>query len=131
MGREIKKEIGDKANHGTYDFYGVIFYEELADGEKLTQKNVTVFADGQIDRSPCGSGTCARLALLLNQGKVSKTKKLSHHSIVNTIFDGGILEDYVEDGKRVCIPYVTATANLTGQHKFYIDESDPVCFLFR
>ena len=91
MGREIKKEIGDRANHGTYDLYGVIFYEELADGEKLTQKNVTVFADGQIDRSPCGSGTCARLALLLNAGRVSKIKKLSHHSIVNTIFDGGIL----------------------------------------
>ena len=43
--------------------YGVIFWQD--EGEHpLTQRNVTVFADGEVDRSPCGSGTSARLALL-------------------------------------------------------------------
>ena len=45
------------------DIYGVIFWQEEGDNP-LTQRNVTVFADGEVDRSPCGSGTSARLALL-------------------------------------------------------------------
>src|SRR5690606_23872342 len=61
--------------------YGVIFHDEL-DGA-ARQRNVTVFADGEVDRSPCGSGTAARLALLHEDGLRGP---LRHESIVGTAF---------------------------------------------
>ena len=53
------------------DVYGVIFWQQEA-SEPLTQRNVTVFADGEVDRSPCGSGTSARLALLDAAGRLPR-----------------------------------------------------------
>ena len=52
------------------DVYGVIFWQHEGDGPPLVQRNVTVFADGEVDRSPCGSGTSARLALLDAEGRL-------------------------------------------------------------
>ncbi|KAI1094452.1 hypothetical protein F5B19DRAFT_58599 [Rostrohypoxylon terebratum] len=66
IAREIKASLGKRAHYGSYDCYGVIFFDEEevdADGT-VRQRKVTVFADGQIDRSPCGSGTSARLVVL-------------------------------------------------------------------
>src|SRR5436190_1604485 len=67
LGRRIKREV--EAAHAIVhpgepelrDVYGVIFYRR--EGERI-QRNVTIFADGEVDRSPCGSGTTARLAIL-------------------------------------------------------------------
>src|SRR6185503_18299783 len=69
--------------------YGVIFWEpvEAPDGEPRTQRNVTVFADGEVDRSPCGSGTSARLAILHERGEVGVGETLRHRSIVDSVFD--------------------------------------------
>ncbi|HXG75295.1 MAG TPA: proline racemase family protein, partial [Gaiellaceae bacterium] len=69
LGRELKAAL--EAEHELVhplvpelrDLYGVVFWQEEGEGP-LTQRNVTVFADGEVDRSPCGSGTSARLALL-------------------------------------------------------------------
>src|SRR5687767_8005762 len=67
--------------------YGVIFWEPLepdhATGTK-TQRNVTVFADGEVDRSPCGSGTSARLAILHDRGEIDLGETLRHRSIVDS-----------------------------------------------
>ena len=73
LGRELKRELEawqdvvHPLEPELRDVYGVIFWQE--EGESpLTQRNVTVFADGEVDRSPCGSGTSARLALLDRYG---------------------------------------------------------------
>ena len=69
LGRRLKREVEEwqdvvhPLEPELRDIYGVIFWQE-EDGNPLTQRNVTVFADGEVDRSPCGSGTSARLALL-------------------------------------------------------------------
>ncbi|KAK1690094.1 hypothetical protein BDP55DRAFT_388760 [Colletotrichum godetiae] len=133
LGREIKASIGDKANYGTYDLYGVIFYNEEGDvnneQDEVKQRNVTVFADGQIDRSPCGSGTCARLAVLLAQGRIAAGRsKLTHKSIVSTCFQANIVSEETSpvEGFPACIPRVRGHANLVGRMNFYIDPSDPV-----
>ena len=55
------------------DVYGVIFWQEEGEAP-LTQRNVTVFADGEVDRSPCGSGTSARLALLHAEGRARERR---------------------------------------------------------
>ena len=67
--------------------YGVIFWEPLepdrATGAQ-SQRNVTVFADGEVDRSPCGSGTSARLAILHDRGEIDTGEALRHRSIVDS-----------------------------------------------
>ena len=131
LGREIKKSLGTRAHYGTYDCYGVIFYhEDDKTADPVRQTNVTVFADGQIDRSPCGSGTCARLAVLLAEGRIGVARsKLIHSSIVDSVFEGDIVSQEkspVEGGAPACIPRVRGSANLVGQMKFFIDPEDPV-----
>ena len=131
LGREIKKVLGTRAHYGSYDCYGVIFYHEdsLSDNP-VRQTNVTIFADGQIDRSPCGSGTCARLAVLLARGKVGAGRsKLIHGSILGSTFEGDILSEErspIEGGAPACIPRVRGHANLLGRMEFFIDPEDPV-----
>ncbi|MFG2297694.1 proline racemase family protein [Streptomyces sp. NPDC048603] len=97
--------------------YGVILYEELPDTPfGPHQRNVTVFADGQIDRSPCGSGTSARLALLAGEGLLGTGQDLLHESVAGTVFTGRILDGGVTE--------VTGTAYRTGEHSFLLDSRD-------
>ncbi|OSS48562.1 hypothetical protein B5807_07115 [Epicoccum nigrum] len=131
LGREIKRSLGTRAHYGTYDCYGVIFYHEYdRSADPVRQTNVTVFADGQIDRSPCGSGTCARLAVLLAEGRVGVARsRLIHSSIVDSVFEGEIVseeESPLEGGAPACIPRVRGSANLIGHMRFFINPEDPV-----
>ena len=91
LGRELKREI-EGWQHVVHplepelrDVYGVIFWQEEGE-DPLTQRNVTVFADGEVDRSPCGSGTSARLALLDKSGRLPRGDELRHLSIVGSEF---------------------------------------------
>jgi proline racemase len=106
-GRRVKAELGRD------DLYGTILWEELG---PLHQRNVTVFADGEVDRSPCGSGTSARCALLgLKEGEV-----LRHDSIVGTTFLARIVGE-TEEG---VLTEVEGTAHRTGEHVFVLDPRD-------
>lgn len=131
LGREIKKSLGTRAHHGTYDCYGVIFFhEDDNSADPIRQTNVTVFADGQIDRSPCGSGTCARLAVLLAEGRVGAGRsKLIHDSIVGSTFEGDIISEEkspIDGGAPACVARVRGQANLVGRMSFFVDPDDPV-----
>ena len=92
--------------------YGVIFTEG--------DRNVTVFADGEVDRSPCGSGTSARLALLDATGELPRGQTLTHRSIVGSTFLGRVVEE-VEGG---VITEVEGSAHLTGRHEFVLEPDD-------
>jgi proline racemase/trans-L-3-hydroxyproline dehydratase len=118
-GRAVKRALegSDAARHPADDrlsgIYGTILYDELGD---LHQRNVTVFADGEVDRSPCGSGTSARLALLdLEPGQV-----LRHDSIVGTTFSGRVVER-TEEG---LVTEVEGSAFRTAEHRFVLDPRD-------
>lgn len=66
--------------------YGTIFCDDLGDTPSGPhQRSVTIFADGQIDRSPCGSGTSARLALLAADGRLPLGAVLTHDSIATEV----------------------------------------------
>jgi proline racemase len=97
------------------------------------QRNVTVFADGEVDRSPCGSGTCARLAVLAADGRLPPGTVLRHDSIVGSTFTGTVLDNVDVDGRPAVIPQVTGMAYRTGEHVFSIDPHDPLVpgFLLR
>lgn len=130
LGREIKASLGKRAHYGEYDLYGVIFFNDEGTGDtgEVRQRNVTVFADGQIDRSPCGSGTASRVAVLLAEGRLGAGKsKLLHRSIIDTVFEADIVSEEESPVEfPACIPRVRGTANLVGRMSFYIDPADTV-----
>ncbi|MEA2576617.1 MAG: proline racemase [Chloroflexota bacterium] len=106
--------------------YGVIFWEPV-DGEPRTQRNVTVFADGEVDRSPCGSGTSARLAILHARGEIGVGETLRHRSIVDSVFEARVVAAGPPVGPHASlITEVEGSAFLTGQHAFTLDARDPL-----
>jgi proline racemase len=138
LGREIKREL--EAWHEVVhplepelrDVYGVIFWQEEGE-EPLTQRNVTVFADGEVDRSPCGSGTSGRLALLDKSGRLPRGAELRHLSIVDTEFRGRVVDDAEVAGIPAVVTEVEGAAFRTGEHLFTLDPHDALAdgFLLR
>ncbi|WP_433161019.1 proline racemase family protein [Kribbella sp. CA-247076] len=127
VGREIKWALDSSAVHPVdprlNGMYGTIFYDDLGswDGGPH-QRNVTVFADGEVDRSPCGSGTSARLALLYDEGRLTDGRVLRHDSIVGSTFLGRVVSE--ADGG--VITEVEGTAYRTGTATFTLDPRDPL-----
>lgn len=105
--------------------YGVI-YSDKPNLETSNLRNVTVFADEQVDRSPCGTGTCARLASLHAQGELREGDSFVHESITDGQFKGTILGlQRIRDLEAV-IPEVSGKGYLTGNHQFILDPDDPM-----
>jgi proline racemase len=124
-GREVKRALegNEVARHPEDErlsgLYGTILYEELGD---LHQRNVTIFADGEVDRSPCGSGTSARCALLAADGVLDEGQVLRHDSVVSTTFEARVL-GVVPGG---LLTEIEGTAFRTGEHRFVLDPRDPL-----
>ncbi len=110
--------------------YGIIWWQDeptaAGDGAALTQRNVTVFADGEVDRSPCGSGTSARLALLHAAGRIRTGETLRHRSIVDSMFAGRVTGETTVAGRPAVITEVEGSAHLAGRSRFVLDPTDPV-----
>jgi proline racemase len=85
---------------------------------------VTVFADGEVDRSPCGSGTSARLALLDDDGRLPRGAELRHRSIVGSEFVGRVVADDDVGGLPAVVTEVEGTAYRTGRAEFTLDPDD-------
>jgi proline racemase len=133
LGRELKRliEVGHEVVHPLEaelrDVYGVIFWQDEGETEgTLTQRNVTVFADGEVDRSPCGSGTSARLALLDRSGKLPRGAELRHLSIVGSEFRARVVGDADVAGIAAVVTEVEGAAYRTGEHVFTLDADDPL-----
>lgn len=134
IGREIKWALNDSeyAEHPTdprlSGIYGTIVYEDLATGTDglKRQRNATIFADGEVDRSPCGSGTCARLATLVEKKQLKIGEVLKHDSIVDSQFLGVAKAQVTSDGYDAILPQVTGMAYKTGESVFTVDPRDPL-----
>ena len=106
--------------------YGVIFWEPV-EGQGRIQRNVTVFADGEVDRSPCGSGTSARLAILHDRGEIGAGETLRHRSIVDSVFESRVIEAGPGvGGHQTVVTEVEGAAFRTGEHTFVLDARDPL-----
>jgi proline racemase len=108
------------------DVYGVIFWERVDMGPPLRQRNVTVFADGEVDRSPCGSGTSARLALLERAGELPRGDELVHEGIVGGEFRARVVADAEVAGRPALVTEVEGSAYRTAAHEFSLDPADPL-----
>jgi proline racemase len=132
-GRAVKRALEDTpwASHPSdprlSGIYGTILYDDLGDiGQGPHQRNVTVFADGEVDRSPCGSGTSARLALLDASGELPFGEELRHLSIIDTCFTGRVVDRTAVAGRAAAVTEVEGRAHKTGEATFVLDPDDEV-----
>ena len=130
LGRRIKadveadREVVHPLEPELNGIYGVIFWQHESDGPPLVQRNVTVFADGEVDRSPCGSGTSARLALLHDEGRLGVGDELLHRSIIGSEFRSRIVAETEFAGVPAVVTEVEGSAHLTGRHEFVLEAQD-------
>jgi trans-L-3-hydroxyproline dehydratase len=88
-------------------------------------RNTCIVSPGRSDRSPTGTGTCARMALLRAQGLMQTGDQLIHESIIGSTFTGRILGDTTVGGRAAILPSITGRAWIMGHHQHCVDPTDP------
>jgi proline racemase len=96
------------------------------DTEGALQKNVVVFGDGQFDRSPCGTGTSAKLAELYAGGKLRIGEEIANESIMGMAFRGAVVEETRVGDFAAVLPRITGKAYVTGRCRWLLDGDDPL-----
>ncbi|MFA5865139.1 MAG: proline racemase family protein [Phycisphaerae bacterium] len=94
-------------------------------GPHADARNIVILGQAQADRSPCGTGTCARMALLHRKGKLPVGQTFLHESSIRSVFKGEILAETKAGNIPAIIPQITCRPFLTGFHSFVIDPDDP------
>ncbi|MBG0763938.1 MAG: proline racemase family protein [Tissierellales bacterium] len=137
IGMEIKHKVMDmmEFNHPTSGvnwLYGTIFYEKPVKNQNiLDTKNVCIFADGQVDRSPTGTGTGGRVALHYFKGEMLEEDTLSNKSIIDTLMEGRIVEKTKVGDYDAVVTEVSGTAYIMGFNQLVLDPKDPLNEGFR
>jgi proline racemase len=116
---EIKHPYLDITTVDLVEFYG------KADNPEAHLKNVVIFGKSQVDRSPCGTGTSAKLACLYEGCKIGLGEEFVYESITGSMFRGMITEETEVNGKKAIIPQITGSAYVTGLNRLIIDSYDP------
>jgi proline racemase len=110
--------------------YGTIFTAPPS-SERADLRNVTVFAAAEVDRSPCGTGTCAVMAVLAAMGLLGPEQTFTHESIVGSLFRGRIVGETTVGELPAIVPEIEGEAFITGEHTFILDPGDPFVHGFR
>ncbi len=105
--------------------YGTIFIAPPLT-EEAGSRNVCIFAEGELDRSPTGTGVSGHLALLHARGEIALNQPIVIESIIGTRFTGQIIETTTFGPHSAVIPEVEGSAYITGRHEFLIDPEDPL-----
>ncbi|WP_026678993.1 proline racemase family protein [Fictibacillus gelatini] len=131
IAKQVKEEIERKVivqhplEKKINGIYGVIFTDE-PQKENSDMRSVTIFADQQIDRSPCGTGTSALLASLYENGKLQEATPFVNESVIGSQFVGTITGTARVGDFEAVIPQIKGRAFITGLHQFFIDPDDPL-----
>ena len=110
--------------------YGTIFTGQPSD-PFADLRNVTIFADAEVDRSPCGTGTAAVMAVLSAMGILGRDQQFTHESIIGTRFRGRVVDEATLGEIAAIVPWIAGEAYITGEQTFIIDERDPLRYGFR
>ena len=113
--------------------YGVVLMtepEEAGQG-RLRTRNITVFGEAEVDRSPCGTGTSARMSQLYAKGVLKPGMILENHSIIDTVFEGTIAEETDVSGIPAIIPKISGNAYIMGFNQLVLEPDDPMPEGFR
>jgi proline racemase len=117
-------------NHPTNSDWKHISFCELAlplfeeEGVKVSRNSV-VIDPGKLDRSPCGTGCSARMAVLHAKGELQKGDRMIGRSILDSRFDCSIVEETMVGKKKAIIPSIRGRAWITGTHQLMLDPEDP------
>ena len=105
-------------------------YGTIIDGEPLNEvansRNVCIFAEGEVDRSPTGTGVSGRVALEHAKGNLAIGEPFVIESLIGTLFTGRVARETTFGKYAAVIPEVEGSAHITGQHEFLIDPGDPL-----
>ncbi|MCC7181071.1 MAG: proline racemase family protein [Acidobacteria bacterium] len=131
IAREVERlrQVVHPEDPGLSGIYGTIFTGPPQAGEAHL-RNVTVFADAEVDRSPCGTGTAAVMAVLSEIGLLGE-EAFVHESIVGTTFAGRVVGRRRVGEREAIVPSIEGSAWVTGEHAFLIDGDDPLKAGFR
>lgn len=112
--------------------YGTIFIGE-SDVTGIDSKNVCIFAEGEVDRCPTGSGVSGRMAIHRARNEIDFGEHMVIESITGATFKGAIVAEEDYGPFKAVIPQVEGSAYITGVHTFCIDPQDPMKngFIFR
>lgn len=123
--KRINGEIKVKHPYLDIDTVDLVEFYSQTDNPKADMKNCVIFGDAQADRSPCGTGTSAKLATLYAKGELGVNEKFVYESITGSLFIGEIVNEVEIAGRKAIIPQITGSAWITGLNQWIIDEQDP------
>lgn len=131
VGRSVKKAVMDSVDikHPFEEELGFLYGTIITGPPEKTSnhsRNVCVFADGEVDRSPTGTGVSGRAALHFLKGEIEIGETLVIESVIGTEFEVRIREKTQFGPYDAVIPEVTGRASITGEHAFYFDPDDPL-----
>ena len=123
-----------KFAHPEQPFINVIthvMFHTKPDDPKASSRNTVIFLPNSVDRSPCGTGTSARVAALFAKGELGLNEEFVHESVIGTQFQARIVEPATVGGCKGGVPVVSGRAHITGFHKFVMDPEDALRYGFR
>lgn len=135
--RVLRKRINDKytfvhPENPTIKGLSHILWTGAPLDKTSTARNAVFYGDKAIDRSPCGTGTSARMAQWYAKGKLKKGEAFIHESIIGSRFTGRIEAETTLDGKPAIIPSIEGWAKIYGHNTITIDdEDDPYAYGFQ
>lgn len=130
VGTKIWQTVNDQVeiHHPLEPEIDCINYVEFsapATHPKATLKNAVVVPPAGMDRSPCGTGTSAKMATLYAKGKLNLNEEFVHESIIGTLFYGQLIEETRVGEYAAVVPTIRGSAYITGLHQFVVDPNDP------
>ena len=131
-GMDIKHAVMEQDKHILHPFeedlsflYGTIFIGDPI-LENVDSRNVCVFAEGEVDRCPTGSGVSGRMAIHKARNEIDYGETMIIESITNSVFVGSVISEEDYGPYTAVTPQVEGTAYITGMHTFIIDPNDPM-----
>ncbi len=127
--RELRKRVNERYSFAhpddeTINGLSHIMWTGKAIDKNATARNAVFYGDKAIDRSPCGTGTSARMAQWYAKGKLKKGQEFIHESFIGSKFIGRIEEETVMDNKPAIVPSIEGWARIYGYNTITVDEED-------
>lgn len=127
MGMAIKSYL-----NANYDFFqpgssypAIVDLIEISEKvSKNVYKNRVIFGEGQMDRSPCGTGTTAKLVTL--EDSLNNKEEIKNYSVSGGVFRGSIINSYLQNDKKIILTEIIGITNLIGYNKFILNSDDEI-----
>ena len=130
-GMEILSSVNDQLEvvHPTAPHIDAVDLVEIYDEKPqdgVDCRNVVIFGESQADRSPCGTGTSAKMAALYAEGRLGLNEPFVNESILGTRFTGRLLRETLVGDLEAVVPEIAGRAYVTGFQQFVVDRDDPL-----